>query len=374
MQRTSTVRSSTFRAAHSVMILERQREGMLSPRPTAATKDKPIAGPSSDMIGAHLLCRKVSLGVRCGAAGTRGPRLGSGSLARLLKFPLYAPLYTGYPDSSQGRGAYMTSRDDFDPLFGVEKTEIPLPNAPLVRVLAQVRFTEILSIGKKEFIAEFQETIRKVYPRLQAEEQVVIISGGSEPDVRREKIWRLYDADNVWRTSLATNFLVLETTSYISRIDFMTRFRTLLEALGQTIGPTHVSRVGVRYVDHVREPELQHIDEMLRSQMLGVTTSDVRPRILHSFSEALCQVAEGSLLTRWGFLPPRGTHDPSVMSAVEQASWFLDLDVFQEHTEHPLPYDPDRLHDVALTLATRAYSFFRWATTPRFLSIYGGKA
>ena len=51
-----------------------------------------------------------------------------------------------------------------DPLIDKAPEEIPLNNAPLVRVLAQVRFSEILSITKDDFVAGFQERLRQKSP------------------------------------------------------------------------------------------------------------------------------------------------------------------------------------------------------------------
>lgn len=268
----------------------------------------------------------------------------------------------------------MEMRDTLDPLFGAEREEIPLAAAPLARVVAQVRFPEIVSIGKREFIADFQEAIRKAYPKLDsAEIQVVIAGGAMQPDVRRDMLWRFYDAASVWRVSLTSNFVSLETTGYESRSDFMGRFRVVLDALAQTIAPTLVNRIGVRYVDHIRQPHTNDMDAMIRPQMLGLVTSNLRENIQHSVSETLCKVAEGQLLVRWGLLPPSGTHDPAVLTPADEVSWFLDLDVFQDHGRESLPYDPARLEAAGVALATRAYSFFRWATTDKFISAYGGK-
>ncbi|MGO1079764.1 TIGR04255 family protein [Inquilinus sp. CA228] len=268
----------------------------------------------------------------------------------------------------------MEMRDTFDPLFGAERKEIPLAAAPLARVVAQVRFAEIVSIEKRAFIAEFQEAIRGDYPRFAGEEVQVVVGVGMQPDIRRDQIWRFYDDQGIWRVSLTSNFVALETTAYESRSDFMERFRAVLDALARTIAPTHVNRIGVRYVDHIRSPHSDDMDEMVNPQMLGLVTSDLREHIQHSISETLCEVAEGQLLARWGLLPPDGTHDPAVMPAADKQSWFLDLDVFQEHGRESVPYDSARLQAVGLALATRAYSFFRWATTDKFISAYGGKS
>ena len=51
-----------------------------------------------------------------------------------------------------------------NPFVGPVPPTVHLPNSPLTSVLVQVKFPEILSIAKTEFIADFQESIRADYP------------------------------------------------------------------------------------------------------------------------------------------------------------------------------------------------------------------
>jgi uncharacterized protein (TIGR04255 family) len=65
--------------------------------------------------------------------------------------------------------------------FGAVVPEIPLPNAPLVFVVAQARFERLASIASEGFIAGFQEAIRSAYPRMRREQQASVLIG---PDGR----------------------------------------------------------------------------------------------------------------------------------------------------------------------------------------------
>ena len=58
---------------------------------------------------------------------------------------------------------------DQNPLVAATPAEIPLRTAPLVRVIAQVRFPVIASIDTRGFIASFQEALREAYPVLRPE-------------------------------------------------------------------------------------------------------------------------------------------------------------------------------------------------------------
>jgi uncharacterized protein (TIGR04255 family) len=266
----------------------------------------------------------------------------------------------------------MTIRD-FDPLFGEPQEEIPLANAPLARSIVQVQFAPILLIRSEDFIAPFQERIRPDYPNFEQEVAQVHPLFGGEVEQKTAVTWRFLDGTRDWRVSLTPTFLALETLNYTSRADFLGRFKVVVAAFKETVKSARVTRVGVRYVDHVKSPEVEMMAEMLRPEMRGIATSTLRPSLQHSLSEAICTVAEGQLLARWGLLPPHGTHDPSVMPPASTESWFLDLDVFKQYAEPFVEMDVNAIHGVADALAVRSYAFFRWAVTDRFLEVYGGQ-
>jgi uncharacterized protein (TIGR04255 family) len=268
----------------------------------------------------------------------------------------------------------MTVRDH-DPLFGDDQPEIPLPNAPLARVMAQVRFAPIFMLRDKDFIAPFQESMRAGYPQIAKERSQLLLPFGTDQggSATPEIFWRLYSPKRDWRVSLAQDFVALETQRYTSRADFMEKFSSVVAALLKVVGSASVTRIGVRYVDHVRSPEFDQMAKMVRPEMVGVTGTPLAARMQHNVSETVCEVREGQLLARWGLLPGHGTHDPDVLHPVADPSWFLDLDVSSEFAEPYPDMDAELIHQTAFALATRSYSFFRWAVTDEFLAAYGGK-
>ena len=263
---------------------------------------------------------------------------------------------------------------NFDPLFGAAPEEIPLPAAPLVTVLSQVRFPEIISIRQKSFIAGFQELVREDYPLIR-DEQVKAIEfdeHGAKVAVSDESVWRFIDERGTWRLTLTPSFFSLETRKYISRADFTDRLGKIIESAGKTLKPTHVTRIGMRYVDRVPLKGDATLDGMLRPEMLGLAGSSIREGIDHAISEVMCKVKEGQMLARWGLLPGRGTHDPEIMPPASDPSWFLDIDTFANYQNSPVRYESGMIRSTALALATRSYSFFRWAVTRQFLEAFGG--
>jgi uncharacterized protein (TIGR04255 family) len=258
----------------------------------------------------------------------------------------------------------------FDPLFGEFIEHVPLKFAPLVKVLAQVRFPDVTLNPTREFVASFQAAIRKSYPQFVEEAaQNIAIGPNGGVTMMPSVVWRFIDATNTWRVSVTPTFLSLETKRYESGADFAARLRQLLIDLGETIAPSHVSRVGIRYVDQVEVTDGLNMDDLLEPYMVEISSklSGVR----HMISEVEAATKEGSVLARWGHLPAQGSHDPEIMPLIGNPSWFLDVDSFAGYESSLLQYDPYKVSDIVNGLANRAYSFFRWCVNDNFLEKFG---
>ena len=260
-----------------------------------------------------------------------------------------------------------------DPFTSAIPAEVPLPDAPLVRVIAQVRFPAILSIERHDFIAPIQEAIRSQYPILRAEQTPGLTVGppGALPRAP-QVIWRFADIEGNWRVSLAPDFVAIETTAYRSRKDFFTRFEKLVQALAEQVSPRIVDRLGVRYIDRVTGEAVQNISQLVRHEILGIIATAAAEQAHYTLSESVFTLPELSaqLLARWGLLPTGGTVDPAAIEPFAEPSWILDLDLFRSA---PSVFDPEEIVTRARAYAERIYAFFRWVVTDDFLRRYGGQ-
>lgn len=262
---------------------------------------------------------------------------------------------------------------DYDPLVAPPPEEVPLRDAPLVRVIAQVRFSPILSVQKAEFIAPFQEAIRSDYPVLRKENAQSLLVGPQGLAAGQKQVaWRFADIDGAWRVSLAPEFVALEATAYTSRGDFIGRVKTVLEAAGEHIGPAVVQRLGLRYIDRVTGEALGDIAKLVRPEMLGIASTPLSRQARHELSEALLAIPGGEkqLLARWGHLPAGGTVDPNAIEPIDERSWILDIDMFSPQQRR---FAADELIGDLEGFAERLYTMFRWAVTDEFLRRYGGE-
>lgn len=262
-----------------------------------------------------------------------------------------------------------------NPFRDLPPQEVPLDRAPLDFVICQVRFPSVLSIGRDEFVASFQEALRRDYPFVESQivQQLQLASmGGDVPAMPQPatKTYQFFSSDRRWNLTLSPDFLALQTNAYKSRREFMARLEQAIAALADHIGPTHSTRLGVRYFDRIKGEDLKLVNEFLRPELLGLMAAgEASTDVDQLISQALFSVPEGKLAVRWGLLPQGMTIDPIAIKPEGVPSWILDLDCFTDAVE---PFDATKLVQEARHLSERIYTFFRWAVLPPFLSHYRG--
>ena len=266
------------------------------------------------------------------------------------------------------------------PLNPTPTSEVPLPRAPLERVLAQARFPPILAIRDPDKVAVLQEALRETYPNL-SQDQVhsIELSGGETPNIRQGLIWRLADREKNpdWRVSLGVDFVALETSSYDSRDDFLGRLRAVLSAVEQAFKPASATRLGLRYIDRLTDEAVDRVDELIRPAVLGIIRPSEDPEsvlgdsVIHLMTEAQFLVQDGARVQgRWGQLPAHATSDPHALEPVAKPSWVLDLDMFTTESQ---PFASEELLTTATGFAKCLYWLFRQMVTEEFLKFYGGE-
>jgi uncharacterized protein (TIGR04255 family) len=260
------------------------------------------------------------------------------------------------------------------PLHGPSPPEVPLSNAPLVSVIAQVRFPTLLAVRNPDRIANFQEAIRDRYPHLDRQDipTILVVSGAAPNPVGDPLVhWRFADdaPSFKWRVSLTPEFVSLETRAYESRQNFMERLETILQTLEETLAPTHMMRLGMRYIDQIKGEPMSRIDTLLRKEVLGVALC-AGPDAKQVVTQLAAPAEPGELLAKWGRLPANTTIDLNILPPISEDSWLIDLDVSRTQQ---LPFEAKGIVETARSAAERVYAVFRWMVTDEFLKAYGGK-
>jgi uncharacterized protein (TIGR04255 family) len=261
-----------------------------------------------------------------------------------------------------------------EPFSGPPPEEVPLAKAPLVRVLSQIRFPVVLTLGEPSAVAPFQERIRSAYPLTDQESvhKLEVGAGGPQTPFKTvvENIWRFQDRQREWRVSLAPNFLALETTRYTHRTEFLQRMTDLIAALEATVNPQVCTRVGLRFIDRLDANAVDDIDKLIRKEILGSYTL-FAPAVRQILAGAQFDTEEEAILgLRWGLMPANVTMDPSALEPVNEKTWLLDLDMY---SEAQTDFAAATLAPALEAYAKRIYSVFRFMVTKEFLHRYGSK-
>jgi uncharacterized protein (TIGR04255 family) len=261
-----------------------------------------------------------------------------------------------------------------NPLVAPVPQEVPLEAAPLVRVVAQVRFPLVASIEQRDFIAPFQEAVRREYPALRPEKTfgMVLGGGGLVETQAPTTTWRFEDISGDWRASLAPSFVALETTRYSSRADFLERFERLLRATSDHVDPQVVDRLGIRYIDRVPWSSPEDFGRLVSADVAGPLLWPVGDMVKQAITQSIFMLPDdaGELMVRWGLVPANSTVDPSAVEPCDSPSWLLDLDAYVNRTQS---FNVEALLDSTRLFAERVYTFFRWMVTEEFLRQFGGR-
>ena len=259
-------------------------------------------------------------------------------------------------------------------LFGSSVQEVPLTRAPLVNVIAQVRFPAVMKIqADSAFVATFQELIRKDYPVVRSERQLGVMMGPGGPQPQDAGIiWRFESRDpDAWQVTLAPSFVSLSAKRYTRRSDFLARLTVVLHALEGWLHPDVCDRIGIRYIDRLTGEQLAQLTELIRPEILGVLSGEVTlngVEVAHALSDTLFQLDDSlQLRGRWGRLPVGATYDAAIEPAREP-SWVLDLDLY---TSQPEDFDLAAIAAKVSDFCERIYTFFRSAVTDKFLDEFG---
>lgn len=260
-----------------------------------------------------------------------------------------------------------------NPLRTEAPKEIPLDNAPLIRVIGQIRFPLVESINDGKPIAPFQEEVKGSFPVLRKDVLPgLIVTPAGLTQGPEKTIWRFSNIEETWRLSLAPDFVAIETTKYVSRTDFLSRLRTVYGIVNEHFGISIIDRIGLRYIDRITVTEIEDVLRLISPEATGILSTPLAADAELVFQENVLKLpeVEGKLRARWGVLPPNSTVDPSAIEPSPDQTWILDLDAYSTPKK---AYTEDEMVALLDKFAEKSYSVFRWIVTDEFLNRYGGK-
>ena len=235
---------------------------------------------------------------------------------------------------------------------------------PLRLVIGQIRFTIMPRFEQKAFIAGFQEAIRSEYPKVSREPTVTyqISAAGVSPSLG-ETLWRFSSRDRKWAVVVGEAAITFEAREYSSMSDFLRRFRLLLKVAQETLEVTDRLRLGLRYINEIRYPNVENLAEwreLLNPNFVCFDASDLlEGQIRQTLQEVQIERPDGILAIRHGAL--NGTVVPQE-SPINGAFYLIDLD-YSDATEYDLdiPATIKQMQDYNDVM----YRFFRWTLTEK---------
>lgn len=132
---------------------------------------------------------------------------------------------------------------------------------PIIEVICQLRFPEILSIEAK-VPADFQDAIRAEFPRYTRRQDSpppkITGAPGNLAVTNQQTVTnhQFASADGTWRVNLTSKFLSLSCNRYTRWEDFAKKLDKPLAAFIRIYKPAFYERVGLRYVNIISRSQL----------------------------------------------------------------------------------------------------------------------
>jgi uncharacterized protein (TIGR04255 family) len=204
---------------------------------------------------------------------------------------------------------------------------------PLKTVVWQMRFPPLLAVNDPIFAAKFQAAIRADYPIAEprANHANVTVGEGASPGESGGGAWHFRDEASEWVVALHQDFLSLETSNYIRFEDFRTRLERLLDTVEDELKPSHVTRLGLRYVDEIRPPNARNpadFTRYLNQDLIGVVAGkELASYVIDALQLIRLEVSPYNMTIRHGFVGPQAEHPDAPF-------YLIDTDAYELGT-HP---------------------------------------
>lgn len=258
-----------------------------------------------------------------------------------------------------------------------ERTREPmkLERSPLVLVLAQVRFAPVALMG--DYIPRIQDALRREGFVWFQEERMQEVVLGPNPEGKAAKRWIFSSRQKDEAAVLAPDFVAYETSAYDVFETFTTRLRTLLEVVREKAEVALSSRIGLRYVNLIRETDGMSSRELLQPSIQGLTCEQLGTEECrhHSFTEARTP-QQGTIRvqtiesTGQAVLPPDLTNTRlELRTRPDETELFriLDIDHFSKANRD---FDPKTIEDALWDLHEYTEKAFRSTVTEDAIQIW----
>lgn len=250
-----------------------------------------------------------------------------------------------------------------------------LPNAPLIYVLAQIRFTHVPRMDKRW--EDFHEKIFDYYPKAKTERIPSVTIKDGQPAIGDSiQRWLLFNESRTTGIILDAEMLALHTTEYKTSGDFLSKLQAILNAFVKILPERGMSvlRLGLRYVDLLIEEQGLSVDQQVIATLrYPQIPSDIgTPNSMEQVTTYFTPVG-GTLRIRHrqsrkpdvlpGDLFPNTLKPAPRLMRERPANTFVGLLDYDHYIEQEKPFDPTEIIESFRALHDKSSAAFKATTT-----------
>jgi len=173
-----------------------------------------------------------------------------------------------------------------------------LKRAPLIYVVAQVRFSAVVAIDK--YVPEIQEKLRhKGFPRfVRGQVHEIAFQADGAPKFSAVERFEFQNKEASLGIVLQSNSVAVHTNSYSNYEAFEEHTKTALMAVHRVANISLSERIGLRYVNLIRLESGEKWSDYLHQGLLGIDPDSVGVKKWVSGSQFLGETGVGQLAVR----------------------------------------------------------------------------
>lgn len=269
----------------------------------------------------------------------------------------------------------------------------PFPNPPLALTVLEIRYPDLADGGGFTATRSMKAAVREHLPLTESltEDQIELTAGApvlATQTIQRRVFPRFFTRDRTTALLVKENALVLQTTNYGGwEGSFRPLIEAVLGALEQAGPPDGVFRIGLRYIDEIRVPEIdsspgEWTGYIHNSLLAAVDPTFIPASLQPSGWQGVVQyrtAGDSTLTVRYG---PQEGYAVDLQGAVRRNNppaagpyFLLDSDSFWYADDEVPPFETEGILERCNTLHAPIREFFGIATTDKLRNdVFGRKA
>lgn len=174
-----------------------------------------------------------------------------------------------------------------------------LTHAPVVYVLAQIRFSAVLKI--EEYVPAIQEALRADYPRYEKQQIATIEIGspGASATPTMANRWVFKDKSQQFGFILDQSSLVFHTSNYVDFPHFRDKLLDGARVIQEIVNIPLIERVGLRYIDLIMPANDEPLERFVKPELLGFSLTDLGLKTELNQQVVSSKTDTGQLLVRF---------------------------------------------------------------------------